>query len=253
MTRPLVETQLSIDIRQLHRRALMDPDRKVCCHWQREGKEFFSIMIEIDSNRVVFRQEYPEPEDFTERIQQPIGLTFSPCNYGGMRSWFRCPGVSCGRRVAVLYRAERYFVCRKCLGLGYRSQRTNLTNRRLQAWKRIPKKRRIFKKYVDGRYEYFEVLQKVDELSKSRTKLNLVPVGEIEVWTQSWVDSISSERFARYEPTPDTPSGRTEPNREVSDSLADKFRSEQPELWLNYMLERMRAKRREQERSEGVT
>jgi hypothetical protein len=92
----------------------------------------------------------------------------------------------------------------------------------------------------------------VDELSKSRTKLNSVPVREIEVWTQSWVDSISSERFARYEPTPDTPSGRPETKPEVSDSLADKFRSEQPELWLNYMLERMRAKRREQERSEGV-
>jgi hypothetical protein len=248
-----VEGLVAVDVREWHRRGLMEPGRMVSRHWQRDGEEILCSMIEMDSNRVVLRQEYPEPQDWTERIEQPIGLTSSPCNYGGMRPWFRCPGVSCGRRVAILYRAERYFVCRKCLGLCYSSQGTNLTNRRLKAWKRVPKKRRIFKKYVDGRYEYFEVLPKVDELSKSRTKLNLVPGGEIEVWTQSWVDSISSERFARYEPTPDAPAIRTELKAEASDSLADKFRSEQPELWLNYMLERMRAKRREQERSEAVT
>jgi hypothetical protein len=248
VAKPCVEGLAAVDVRVWHRRGLMEPGRMVCWHWQREGEEILFIIIEMDSNRVVLRHEYPSPEDDLRRIEQPIGLTFTPCNYDGMRAWFRCPGVSCGRRVAILYRAEQYFVCRKCLGLGYRSQRTNLTNRRLQAWKRVQKKPRIFKKSVDGRYEYFEVLQKADESSKSRTKLKAIAVRTIEVWTEPWVDS-SSERFATYQPTPDASARCAEPKSEGADAWADKFRSEQPELWRNFMLERYRAKRRKKELS----
>ena len=49
-----------------------------------------------------------------------------PCNFGGERPWFVCPGVvngvACGRRVAKLYLKRRYFLCRHCHNLSYESQ-----------------------------------------------------------------------------------------------------------------------------------
>lgn len=50
------------------------------------------------------------------------------CNYGGYRSYFRCPLCDC--RMRFLYFAERsIFLCRKCLNLGYEIQRLRPTMR----------------------------------------------------------------------------------------------------------------------------
>lgn len=56
-----------------------------------------------------------------ESLSYTIELTTTPCNYGGIRYWFLCP--QCGKRVAKIYRKSvgRYFVCRTCNNLTYRS------------------------------------------------------------------------------------------------------------------------------------
>jgi hypothetical protein len=81
--------------------------RTICWHWQRAGakiKEVFFVSIEMDSNRVVLRSKYqPVGEDF-EYVEQPVRLTYTEPNYGGERAWFVCPVVSCGRKVAILYK-----------------------------------------------------------------------------------------------------------------------------------------------------
>lgn len=55
---------------------------------------------------------------------------------GGSRPWFACPGVvngvTCGRRVAKLYGAGRYFLCRYCYGLAYSSQSETASDRALR-------------------------------------------------------------------------------------------------------------------------
>ena len=60
-----------------------------------------------------------------EDVWEPVPLTWTECNFGGERSWFVCPGVACGRRVAFLYGPGRYFLCRHCYSLVYESQREN--------------------------------------------------------------------------------------------------------------------------------
>jgi hypothetical protein len=60
-----------------------------------------------------------------EDVSEPIELAWTPCNFGGERPWFICPGTDCGRRVAVLYGPGRYFLCRHCYDLSYQSQRDN--------------------------------------------------------------------------------------------------------------------------------
>jgi hypothetical protein len=50
----------------------------LCWHWEREGKEILFIIIEMDSNRVILRQEYPPPGENSKQIVQPIWLSYSP-------------------------------------------------------------------------------------------------------------------------------------------------------------------------------
>ena len=62
---------------------------------------------------------------------QRVWLTETPCYFGGLRYWFRCPGPGCGTRVAKLYRPSEapQFLCRHCHDLTYlscrRSRRTD--------------------------------------------------------------------------------------------------------------------------------
>ncbi len=61
-------------------------------------------------------------------VTYPVELTATPCPFGGRRWWFVCPlvvdGKACGRRCRVLYRpySERFFGCRLCYQLTYRSR-----------------------------------------------------------------------------------------------------------------------------------
>ena len=58
-------------------------------------------------------------------VKDPVSLEWTPCNFGGERPWFVCPGVvngkRCGRRVAILYGPRKYFLRRHCYDLRYES------------------------------------------------------------------------------------------------------------------------------------
>ncbi len=50
---------------------------------------------------------------------QTVQLSYSSCNFGGKRVWFRCP--KCNKQVGVLYRKPLHslFYCRSCQNLSY--------------------------------------------------------------------------------------------------------------------------------------
>ncbi len=81
---------------------------------------------------LLYRSRYPLGE--WEDVQEAVTLTWTPCNYGGCRPWFICPGMIngllCGRRVAKLYGA-RFFLCRYCSNLAYPSQNVAVADRAL--------------------------------------------------------------------------------------------------------------------------
>lgn len=67
-----------------------------------------------------------------------IHVEKNPCNYGGFRYFFKCP--LCHKRMRFLYFAEQsVFLCRKCLNLGYDSQRLRPSSRLGQQSKKIQK------------------------------------------------------------------------------------------------------------------
>jgi hypothetical protein len=79
-----------------------------------------------------------------EDVKEPVPLKWTPCNFGGERPWFLCPGVvngvRCGRRVAILYGPGRYFLCRHCYDLTYQSRRDNKMDRALHKAQEIRKR-----------------------------------------------------------------------------------------------------------------
>jgi hypothetical protein len=68
-------------------------------------------------------------------IEEAVWLDTKPCGFQGQRLQFICPG--CGRRIAELYPDGVHFRCRKCCGLGYRSQRKGREARGLEKAARI--------------------------------------------------------------------------------------------------------------------
>jgi hypothetical protein len=68
-------------------------------------------------------------------IEEGVVLAQSRSGFRGERLQFCCP--ECGRRVTELHAHGLYFRCRKCCGLGYRSQRKGREARGLEKAARI--------------------------------------------------------------------------------------------------------------------
>ncbi len=65
-----------------------------------------------------------------EQLAGVARLEWTPCNFGGERPWFVCPGEGCSRRVAILYGSgPGRPLCRCCRDLAYESQREDRIGR----------------------------------------------------------------------------------------------------------------------------
>jgi len=111
-----------LDVRGLQRGGWLAAGASFVSRWSRNGVEQASIQGRSESDRVVLSYRHQSHGQDWESLEYSILLERTRCNYGGTRTWFLCPGLRCGRRVAVLY-AGKYFVCRHCRELAYESQR----------------------------------------------------------------------------------------------------------------------------------
>lgn len=91
--------------------------------WLRNDEVVSSIKYESNTSfdNSYFRVKYKNTQT-EESFDYKIKLTTTTPNYGGKRFWFTCPIDGCGRRVANLYMGDKYFACRHCYDLAYRSQ-----------------------------------------------------------------------------------------------------------------------------------
>jgi hypothetical protein len=88
-----------------------------------------------DRFQAVLKYRAGRVEEALLDIEEAVWLDTRPCGFKGQRLQFICPG--CGRRVAELYPDWVHFRCRKCCGLGYRSQRKGREARGLEKAARI--------------------------------------------------------------------------------------------------------------------
>jgi hypothetical protein len=123
----------SVDVRYLYKNDLLKHDHWFSLCWSRAGRETGSISGVVYRDRVILSYRHRVGiGGGWEDVEEPVPLEWTPCNFGGERPWFVCPGVACGRRVAVLYGAGKYFLCRHCYDLRYESQREDKGDRALR-------------------------------------------------------------------------------------------------------------------------
>ena len=133
-SRPSTEGVRRLDVRQLRRRLTLRPGFRYLWRWSDGG----SVRIAVADLDAGDGRAWMLTLDYRHRaggwgewedVQQTVLLDWTECNYGGARPWFRCPG--CYGRVAVLWGAGRYFLCRQCYNLAYASTRETPHGRQL--------------------------------------------------------------------------------------------------------------------------
>src|SRR5262245_19639228 len=129
-----VESCISIDSRRLARKGSIVPGARCTSSlkWtsSHTGEDRGSIGYTIDARTdgtgtMHLRYTHTPYGGEPELLDYPVRLVSTRPHLGGLRWWFICPLVindrPCGRRIAKLYHCGKYFGCRTCLRLAYRS------------------------------------------------------------------------------------------------------------------------------------
>ncbi len=121
------ESQKQIDIRWLRKIGYLQPDTSGSLSWSRGGEQSGFINYRMEKNGMVLFYHFWFDGGEWEAVEQFVRFDWTPCNFGGFRTWLICP--RCWKRVAVLYGAGKHFLCRHCYNLTYASQQENLFGR----------------------------------------------------------------------------------------------------------------------------
>jgi len=108
----LVEDCLCLDVNQFNRRGYLQAGHSINAGWTGGAN------INVTTMPGAIELSYTVS---SEPFCYQVPLTWTHCNYGGKRPWFVCP--HCGSRRGKLYLNNKYFLCRFCHNLAYRSQR----------------------------------------------------------------------------------------------------------------------------------
>ncbi len=131
-----LEGHRSLDVREMWRQGYLKPGIMATMSWSRRGEPWGNIGYVAGTDKITLRYKYQRYDQAWEDVKQEIFLEWTSCNYGGRRPWFTC---RCGRRVALLYCAGRYFLCRKCYGLIHASVNEGKKDRVLRKMQNIRK------------------------------------------------------------------------------------------------------------------
>ena len=124
-----VEKCRHLEVRGLHREGLLKEGlaRSASITWRNVwGEEQTSIELGTSAEQVVLTYSLSNRDRDPEQIEYAVPVIWTDCHFGGQRPWLLCPERNCGRRVGKLYLPPggRYFLCRHCYGLSYKSRQT---------------------------------------------------------------------------------------------------------------------------------
>lgn len=132
------ESQHRIDIRWLKKQDYLRFGTMGSLSWSCGGEQTGSIRFRMEENSMILNYQHRPLGGDWETVEQVISLDRTPCNYGGFRTWFFCS--HCWKRVAVLYGAGKYFLCRHCYDLTYSSQQEGRHDRLIRKARKIRKR-----------------------------------------------------------------------------------------------------------------
>ena len=138
-----IDDCLSLSIYELKRDELLVPGQFRLGSWvwrntySQEKRASVNYELSLRNGASYLRLYYTQTSAWTQEktdVDYKVPIVTAPCNFGGYRYWFICPltanGRYCGRRVGKLYLApgSRYFACRHCHDLTYRSSQESDKN-----------------------------------------------------------------------------------------------------------------------------
>jgi hypothetical protein len=135
-TKSTTGSQHRVDMREMRQQGRLEQGKTGWLSWTRNDKQTRSISYRVKADCLILNYRWG-----WEDVQETVMFDWTACNYGGKRAWFLCPG--CNRRVAVLYGAGRYFLCRHCYNLTYASQQ-------VQRYERLMMKARAIRESLGG-------------------------------------------------------------------------------------------------------
>jgi hypothetical protein len=173
-----------LDVRQWQRDGLLVARRSFVCLWWTVE---VCASMHLKPNRVFLSHAYRKDEKWT------VWLEWTPCNYGGARTWFLCP--SCGRRVSILY-GSGPFACRHCHQLAYDSQRDS-------GWLRLIRQARAARMKLGGSANLTEPLPERPKGMHWRTygRLYTRAAGREQAFLGGALSTLTSfeQRISRFE------------------------------------------------------
>jgi hypothetical protein len=119
----------AIDIRELQRCRGLAAGSRFVETWTRGGMVAAQIAIDVQKHHLLLRYVHVSGAGEQEPVEGVVPIVDAPCNYGGLRRWFRCP--ECKRRIVIIY-ISRSCACRHCHELVYSSQRESAGDRARQ-------------------------------------------------------------------------------------------------------------------------
>ena len=130
-----VDSQTTLDIRYLKKRGILKNGGSGSLFWaSSRDKNTLLCSIDYRMEELGIRLLYKIPaNDEAEpvSVDSLVLFDYTPCHYGGQRTWFICPNPRCQRRVISLHHRWGYFLCRHCCDLNYQSQHESYFNRSL--------------------------------------------------------------------------------------------------------------------------
>ncbi|MFC1933013.1 hypothetical protein ACFLXU_05235, partial [Chloroflexota bacterium] len=118
---------ITLDVNYLSRNGNFTSNQLSYMTWSRDNEAICTINTRMEGPHLVLGYKRRLRNGDWQSSEESVLLSYTSCNYGGRRPWFICPGVKngvpCQRRVAKLYAAGSYLLCRHCYDLAYDSQR----------------------------------------------------------------------------------------------------------------------------------
>lgn len=131
MAKSICESSLALSICSLKRLGYLDGYRCGTVSWTRGwsgDKCSIGIYGFVYGDDPYLRLRYSTTgfDGVKNELDYRVDVVSTPCHFGGKRYWLVCPlsmdGVLCRRRVGVIYGAGKYYGCRRCYDLAYKSQ-----------------------------------------------------------------------------------------------------------------------------------
>jgi hypothetical protein len=148
--RRYVGNSFHIDVNQLSRDGCLAEGSNHECRWMENDKVVASISIQAEFERIYLRFQIQTEMEKPKDIEQYVDIIEVPCNFGGKRSYFNCPGIVdgrvCGNTTVQLHFAPYQFLCRKCHDMTYASQFEDEYERAMRQLKKI--NRRLGTEYI---------------------------------------------------------------------------------------------------------